>query len=201
MELTPNKSMREKGFVLRPELGISLANMKMYEYQITSEKHILFDIAANMGYQFGNFYLGLGAGLLSYASATTVPMYINPRFYFSDKPNALYFDLKVGWSYGIKTVERSIYYGMDPHTYETLNTTQELKLGGLTYAIEFGIDFKHSNIGLVLNMQNIIFNNTYPYEEYNINTNTYEPATSSINDHFFSLMLKYSYNIIFSNRD
>lgn len=218
------KSLRKKGVVVRLGIGFGIGPEPKYpgtelsytmftstdnKYQNAQQSnryYLVYDdntqiqttLTLDVGYFFGpQFYLGLGCGLDTYfTSIASIPMYINPRYYFQNKKKSYYCDLKLGiTSFSpIKSnlkydnYSNTTYYSyngnefvqvmdiFDPYT-DFITIKKDYKLNPFLCAIEIGKENKHSNYGFVFCFTrlstNLIADNHYYYY---LDDNLHEPT-------------------------
>ncbi len=132
-EKTPKtKSIRQKGLVVRPEIGIGLN---------TSAKMQL-NILGIANYQF-NPYISLGGGTgLIYTNFErnfsqhffSIPIYANIRGYFCNRKWSPYYDIKLGFN---GTINQKDYYESGHDKYTEINLTG--------FYADFGLGMQYKN--------------------------------------------------------
>lgn len=181
-KMQPTRSLRKKGWVLRPELGIGFLELKIkgdeelnyiIEY-IDYDNLSYVDINSNIGFQINPIvYLGIGLGVdLKATSMMSMPIYFNPRFYLIDRKISVFVDVKLGAAINIKSYD----YGL---SYET-------KFHGFIGEFEVGLEYKRSSLGFSIGLQS--FNIEHGGENGSLN---YYPKI---------FMLKYGYNIFLNKK-
>ena len=177
------KSGREKGIVIRPEI--------LATHDGDSPGGNLINIHAIVAYQF-NPYFSIGGGLgidnlfcssNHYKDFTLIgiPFYVNAKTYFLDRKFSPYFDLKVG--YHIPISEGNTYDGINSH-YEI-----DRMEGILTYGT-LGVEYHHFDLGFTLGRYLVL------YDSYDIGSDTL--IGKGNHDHIIFL-LSLAYNFQFKN--
>ena len=255
VQLERYKSLRDKGWVIRPEIGIGFiddceatrhdiitlfhdfgTNVSDFDSYINLKPYNgndFFTIGSSFGYQINPYvYCGLSvaACLNDGASIMSMPVCFNPRFYLNNRKTSIYFDIKLGWSVNVKpsnnekasfkNIYRQKYYYNGEQiivasSYTDYITIKSYKSGlsGFTGAIELGLEFKHSSIGLSFNMHSCLLEavvqNKYYYfgdSDYhsvdevptNFNNETFEHSNT---EKQYSIALKYGYNIFLKKKN
>ena len=178
-------SIREKGWVFRPEIGYG-------HFEIHIQNGPTIQLSATGGYQINSFiYCGLGIGyeynynnniipIIDYYNSTahhTIPLYLNSRFYFNNRKYSIFFDISLGY----KIQLNDFYYAIDKYEYIQYNRDY---MTGLSLAGGIGIEYKHSNISI---NGNYLKGTTICYDEKWGDGQSAEPA--------IFLILKYGYSI------
>lgn len=198
-------------------------------YDFYSSDHLT--IALNSGYQINPFiYLGIGLSadineLSNVKPIISLPIYVNPRFYLNNRKYSLYFDIKLGYAMNVKRSNGYIgdYYYHNLYYYNSvyiqssdyndyITITQNVEVKGVVCAFEFGVNYKHSNLGVVLGVQNFkkerIVENHY-YYFYDTNPHSMDTAPEYYNNDIVdysnnkicvSFMLKYGYTIFLNKK-
>ena len=183
-----------------------------------------FNLNCDFGYQLNPYvFLGASIGLdfNDLASFISMPLCLNPRFYFNNRKTSVYVDLKIGMSINVKSSKPEIakagawgyYYNgnefVSSNSYEDFITmkTSFAKISGLTCSVEFGIEYKRSSFGLALCLQKACFETTFQQHYYSFGdygehgfdetpTNYHNALYTYSPENFFcSLMFKYGYSI------
>lgn len=117
------QSGRERGLVIRPEVGLGMFSVGTFEnvcsintfiapgFGYKNENVFLknkgtsgtsYNLMANVGINLNTrLYIGGGAGLYGNGSSTSLALYANPRIYLSDKKFSFFFDIKAGYLMGL----------------------------------------------------------------------------------------------------
>ena len=177
------KSLRQKGLVVRPEIGIGLN---------TSAKMQL-NILGIANYQFNPYIsLGGGAGLSSNnffdEHFFSIPIFANIRGYFCDRKWSPYYDIKLGFN-GTINQKDCIDYGNYKYT--------DINLTGFYADFGLGMQYKNYDFGIELYLYPLNYDYFYKqfYYDYTTNTNYYEWSFSESEKMFdFSVCLKFAYN-------
>ena len=188
-EKTPKtKSIRQKGLVVRPEIGIGL----------NLEKGMQLNILGIANYQF-NPYISLGGGTgLSYNNFDedfgqhffSIPIYANIRGYFCDRKWSPYYDIKLGFN---GTINQKDYY------YESeINKYTEINLTGFYADFGLGMQYKNYDFGIELYLYPVNYDRFYNHFNYDYATNisyyVWEFERSEKRFDCFSVCLKFAYN-------
>lgn len=182
-EKTPKtKSIRQKGLVVRPEIGIGYIGQRV---TLSSAVNAL----CNVTYQF-NPYISLGGGSGIYFNKKnytpslnylSIPLYANIRGYFCNLKISPYYDVKLG--YNISLLSYSYYWGSDYYYRDRLN--------GFYGNFSLGLQHKNYDFGIEFNLFERIFNNI----GNNIGNSTIRSFNSTIRSFdSFTLCLKFAYN-------
>lgn len=199
-EKTPKtKSIRQKGLVVRPEIGIGLN---------TSAKMQL-NILGIANYQF-NPYISLGGGAgLSYNNFSvfairdnletvsfnqyfnqdkdfgqhffSIPIFANIRGYFCDRKWSPYYDIKLGFN-GTINQKDCIDYGNYKFT--------DINLTGFYADFGLGMQYKNYDFGIELYLYPV----NYDYFEFYYDYATITSSGSEKEFDCFSVCLKFAYN-------
>ena len=132
------KSGREKGWVISPEVGIS---KKFYMANVTAAYQFnpFLSIGGGTGleYRTDNLYLFDSIGMMSSGerySLVSLPIYVNARVYFCDRKLSPFIDLKAG--YQIPVSESNVLYAAQ----ETLESLFAIAMLGAQYKnIDLGV--------------------------------------------------------------
>ena len=132
------KSGREKGWVICPEVGIS---KKFYMANVTAAYQFnpFLSIGGGTGleYRTDNLYLFDSIGMMSSGerySLVSLPIYVNARVYFCDRKLSPFIDLKAG--YQIPVSESNVLYAAQ----ETLESLFAIAMLGAQYKnIDLGV--------------------------------------------------------------
>ena len=186
-EKTPKtKSIRQKGLVVRPEIGIGLNRSERMQPNILG--------IAN--YQF-NPYISLGGGTgLIYTNFErfgqhffSIPIYANIRGYFCNRKWSPYYDIKLGF-YGTINQKDSFF----DHDYEKYT---DINLTGFYADFGLGMQYKNYDFGIELYLYPLnydYFHNDF-YYDYATSTSYYEwNFYGSEKEFYFSFGLKFAYN-------
>lgn len=191
-EKTPKtKSIRQKGLVVRPEIGIGLGIN-------TSYGKMQLNILGIANYQFNPYIsLGGGAGLSSNNFDKddkdfhffSIPIFANIRGYFCDRKWSPYYDIKLGFN-GTINQKDCIDYGNYKYT--------DINLTGFYADFGLGMQYKNYDFGIELYLYPLNYDLFYKegYYDYATNTNYYEWIFSRSEKEFdsFSVCLKFAYN-------
>lgn len=205
----PEKSLRAKGWTLRPEIGIGFVQQSKsywisgYDYyshvQITDyydSEYLSFNI--NTGYQFNKYvFLGVGVGAdLKALSMMSMPIYLNPRFYMHDRIVSLFFDIRLGWSVNLKSSK--CYFSNNKNKVDN----SETKFDGLMGEFEIGLEYGHSDFGLAIGAQNFHSSITSNrYKQFNFSWDEEEWAYyTPLNYIPIYVVVKYGYNIFLNKK-
>lgn len=139
-EKTPKtKSIRQKGLVVRPEIGAGFS----------------FNARCNVIYQF-NPYISLGGGtgifFEMYKLNFSIPIYANIRGYFCDRKWSPYYDIKLGFNVPLTTFTHYSSYSTNWTTVELEKYKQEYKTAGFHTDISLGMQYKNYDFGLEFNV-------------------------------------------------
>lgn len=187
-EKTPkSKSIRQKGLVVRPEIGIGL----------NEEKWMQLNILGIANYQF-NPYISLGGGTgLSYNNFDehfgqhffSIPIYANIRGYFCDRKWSPYYDIKLGFN---GTINQKDSYNNDNNDKYT-----DINLTGFYADFGLGMQYKNYDFGIELYLYPVNYDRFYNrfYYDYTTNTGFYEWTFEGSEKEFdLSVCLKFAYN-------
>ena len=160
------KSGREKGFIIRPEVGIG-SNI--------SDGWWAFNLYATFAYQFNPYFaIGVGTGLNSFpfqeydrkTAILGLPLFVNSRVYFSDRQWSPFFDVKMGYNEPLKKSWKRVelYNGISDYTYY---------LHGFMLFGTLGMQHKNLDLGCTIGIsrrRGDVGHNNYGYEynEYNL---------------------------------
>lgn len=192
-EKTPKtKSIRQKGLVVRPEIGIGL----------NLEKGMQLNILGIANYQF-NPYISLGGGTgLSYNNFDedfgqhffSIPIYANIRGYFCDRKWSPYYDIKLGFNGTINQKDYYEYQEFDNY-YESYNKYKytEINLTGFYADFGLGMQYKNYDFGIELYLYPVNYDRFY-YQDVNFGFSEWIFAESVKEFDLFSVCLKFAYN-------
>ena len=120
-----NRSLREKGPVFRPEVGLGLYSVgtfenicginsfaktslgtTMYNHNIflknKGDSGISYNFLANYGILCNSWiYIGAGTGFYGNNGGVSVPFYVNPRIYLGNRRTTFYFDFRAGYAFAL----------------------------------------------------------------------------------------------------
>lgn len=184
------KSGREKGWLIRPELGVG--------YHVMENGGFMLDPSVTIAYQFNPYFsigAGTGATLVKKHSKpmydtcydnggmASIPVYGNLRVYFCDRTWSPFFDLRLGVNFPVKK-----YYEDEQetiiHSYHNITT---VSTQGITFQGTLGVQYKNFDVGFTLGMFNYYSSNEH-FEDDHINS-------SYQNDHGdLKLLISISYN-------
>ncbi|MBR4837572.1 MAG: PEGA domain-containing protein [Bacteroidales bacterium] len=197
MERIPKaQSLRKKGWVLRPEIGVGVlenAIVRWFIYNNTNGNYegyrdcLYVVVNANVGYQINPYvYLGFGIGAdLKAKSMISLPLYVNPRFYVNNRKTGLFFDIKMGCAISLKSSDVKYIYQYS-HTSNDISSVT--KFDGFMGVVEIGFEYKHSGFGVSIGAQNF-------YSEFHLfDYNKYH------SDYPLYYMLTYGYSIFWNKK-
>lgn len=150
------KSGREKGFVIRPELGTG--------FSIMYKGGFMVEPTLTGVYQF-NPYFSIGAGfgvthiMNDNSGMTAIPVYANLRAYFCDRKWSPFFDLKVGFNFPVKEYQKTDYYYGGSYSIDGVSVEGSMIQGTL------GMQYKHFDFGFTYGMFNH-YDKYYHYDNY-----------------------------------
>lgn len=182
-EKTPKtKSIRQKGLVVRPEIGIGLN---------TAWETMQLNILGIANYQFNPYIsLGGGAGLSSNnffdEHFFSIPIFANIRGYFCDRKWSPYYDIKLGFN-GTINQKDYIYYGDYKYT--------DINLTGFYADFGLGMQYKNYDFGIELYLYPLnydYFHKLYKFPSFSYYEWTFSGSEKEF-DHF-SVCLKFAYN-------
>lgn len=146
---TKSNSVRQKGLVIRPEIGIG----------VSDERRLYCNALCNVLYQF-NPYISLGGGTgLNFSrgnelSLFSVPIYANVRGYFCNRKWSPYYDIKLGYNITGNKVDFE----------ETNNSRYDnWRYRGFYADFGFGLQYKNYDFGIEVNLYKL------KYDEYKYN--------------------------------
>lgn len=182
-EKTPKtKSIRQKGLVVRPEIGIGLN---------TAWETMQLNILGIANYQFNPYIsLGGGTGLSSNNFDKkfgqlffSIPIYANIRGYFCNRKWSPYYDIKLGFN---GTINQKDYIYYDNKKYTDINVT------GFYADFGLGMQYKNYDFGIELYLYPLNYDHFYNKSYFA----TYEWIFSGSEKEFdyFSFGLKFAYN-------
>lgn len=142
------KSGREKGWVIRPEVGITYI-----EY---SPEGVFLSTQAIIGYQFNPYFtIGGGAGIDNTFCGSRyeapiysgIPVFLNARVYFLDRKFSPYFDLKTGYHFSINECVPHYHsdFGGRFYTYKMKGLLASGTIGMQYHYLDFGFTFYYFN--------------------------------------------------------
>lgn len=157
--LIVKRSIREKGLCLRTEveagvfktnsMGVGVHGENDYCYYMYDNKDIYQErINATLGYyEHPYIFCGIGFGICNFNKSLSIPLYVNPRIYLSNRLVSTYIDLRMGFIFNAVENDK---YKPDRLIHGTGDMTCEISccLNGLLIGGGIGIDYKHSNLGL-----------------------------------------------------
>jgi len=186
-EKTPKtKSIRQKGLVVRPEIGIGL--------NVEEWMQLKLNILGIANYQF-NPYISLGGGTgLIYNNFDeyfvqqhffSIPIYANIRGYFCDRKWSPYYDIKLGFN---GTINQKDYYesGNDKYT--------EINLTGFYADFGLGMQYKNYDFGIELYLYPVNYDKFYYNPDGYFGFSEWIFAESVKEFDLFSGCLKFAYN-------
>lgn len=181
-----SKSIRQKGLVVRPEIGIGL----------NLEKGMQLNILGIANYQF-NPYISLGGGTgLSYNNFDedfgqhffSIPIYANIRGYFCDRKWSPYYDIKLGFN---GTINQKDYY---INNYAINQKYTDINLTGFYADFGLGMQYKNYDFGIELYLYPVNYDRFYYYPDGNFGFSEWRFAESVKEFDLFSVCLKFAYN-------
>ena len=158
------KSGREKGWVISPEVGIS---KKFYMANVTAAYQFnpYLSIGGGIGleYRNDNLYLFDSIGMMSSGerySLMSLPIYANTRVYFCDRKLSPFLDLKAG--YQIPVTESDVLYAAQ----EALEGLFAIAMLGVQYKnIDLGVDLAYFNAkGYYPSLETILVSLAYNFQ-------------------------------------
>ena len=182
MKKNVKRSIREKGWSFRPEVGIGLIdiqgvdfgfseNRAWYHWFYSDLRCFNYKLCLNYGYYINNYvYFGGGAGLHYCNESLCVPVYIDSRFYFCDRTVSSYLSLKGGYSLNIKSNNNYMAQGVsgqyddgNNHLIEVSSIDYSSSYSNMGPFISFGvgIEYKHSSLELAVLMQSFCTDVSY----------------------------------------
>ncbi|MBP1645352.1 MAG: hypothetical protein H6Q16_927 [Bacteroidetes bacterium] len=173
------KSSRQKGLILRPEIGIGTL--------LDSPGGYYSNFIGNIGYQFNPYItLGGGLGIHFMENSSAIPLYFDVKGYFSNRVWSPYYNIKLGYSLNLSnsTPEHQ------PHD----NYCDYTLGGGIYYAFGFGMNYKNFDFGIEISamggesVDHICY---YYYDYYNGGYNYYNSYDKEV---LSSLKLTFGYN-------
>ncbi|NLE03354.1 MAG: hypothetical protein GX638_00940 [Crenarchaeota archaeon] len=190
------KSLRQKGLVVRPEIGIGL-NMigEEMEPNILGIANYQFNPYISLGGGTGLIYTGLiytNFGRNFSQHFFSIPIYANIRGYFCNRKWSPYYDIKLGFNGTINQKDSIIDYGSSNYKYTDINLT------GFCADFGLGMQYKNYDFGIELYLHPLNYDYFYKrfYYDHATNTNYYEWIFSRSEEEFysFSVCLKFAYN-------
>lgn len=158
------KSSRQKGLILRPEIGVGIL--------LDDPNGYYYNFIGNIGYQFNPYItLGGGLGIHFMENSSAIPFYFDVKGYFSNRVWSPYYNIKLGYSVNLSH-----------------STTYTLG-GGIYYAFGFGMNYKNFDFGIEISAMG----GEWVYD-YNYNIYYYSDNYISDNYIFSSLKLTFGYN-------
>lgn len=184
------KSGREKGWLIRPELGVG--------YHVMEGGGFMFDPSVTIEYQFNPYFsIGAGTGVAlikkhshpiydtcyDNGGMTSIPIYANLRVYFCDRKWSPFFDLKLGANIPVKQ-----YYEDEQqtsfHSYHNITT---VSTQGITFQGTLGVQYKNFDVGFTFGMFNY-YSSYRHFEDGHLNS-SYQNNHGDI-----KLLISMSYN-------
>lgn len=190
-EKTPKtKSIRQKGLVVRPEIGIGLNTSAKMQLNILGIANYQFNPYISLG---GGAGLGLSSNNFFGQHFFSIPIFANIRGYFCDRKWSPYYDIKLGFN---GTINQKDYIYYDNYKYTDINLT------GFYADFGLGMQYKNYDFGIELYLYPLNYNKFYNefYYDYDYATGTstsyYEWTFSESEKEFdsFSVCLKFAYN-------
>lgn len=156
------KSGREKGFLIRPEVGLG----------VVFDEGWFLNLQGTFAYQFNPYFtIGAGIGMNIIPSThyyrpkplTAIPLYANTRVYFCDRRWSPFFDVRVGFEIPLNES-----YFKDTNYHDIDNSYREFwySLKGFVLCGTLGIQYKSFDFGCTVGMLNKythITDRTYSY--------------------------------------
>lgn len=171
------KSGREKGWVIRPELTMGYT----FHYGFSSI------INATFAYQFNPYYtIGAGAGVNIFprSNLVAIPVFLDFRAYFRDRKWSPFVDLKVGFQLPINEHQRRDYWynGYDLYTN---------RISGFLLQSTFGMQYKNFDFGISFDLYSS-YDSMVTYEYDNYDDPFVQYAGNSLKP---ALRLNFAYNL------
>lgn len=165
------KSGRDKGWVIRPELGIGgygftfnyhvMGLTGTFEYQFNPYIAIGFGAGLNwysdfsveitdfhgIGYSYGNHYLSLDTCDRSNGGLVSIPLYANLRGYFCDRKLSPYYNLKIGYS---APLVKGTFIGTSSEQNYSATYEGDVCLKGIYGSLGLGLQYKSLDFGVSL---------------------------------------------------
>ena len=215
MNKNVKRSIREKGWCLRPEVGIGYFKVNScntgesfqdgeywYYVRYLNNSSVKYQLNMNLGFNVSKYvYFGVGTGISHFNQSLSAPLFFDSRIYFNDNRVSAFFDVKAGYYICLKS--NNNYYPDNKHAYafyneqEMIISSSKYNLKGLVFSVEIGIEYKYSSISLSFGVQSDEMELTY----YNYGTSSYQTMKikNSLSDIYnlssTGIMLRYGYNI------
>lgn len=183
-----SKSGREKGLVIRPEIGVGMGSLGK------SDNYYALYLQGSVDYQFNPYFnAGVGTGfsnnkwsLAGFGKdrVMALPIYANLRAYLCDKKVSPFFDLKMG--YNIPLNEGRIREEYNPPLH--LWYDSYLKIKGLYGMLSFGLQAGGMDVGISMGWVQGVSHEM----DQNINYNVKEHSNS-----YFMTAFSIAYNFQF----
>lgn len=172
------KSGREKGWVIRPELG--------FGFHISNHGGFMIDPTITGVYQFSPYFsIGAGSGITYlnciYDAMISIPIYANLRVYFCDRKWSPFFNLNVGWNFDSKE------YYVKEYDFQDSYDVERASAHGIVLQGELGIQYKSFDFGFTFG----IFNYAHQFSIYSHGQSEYYDYYTSKD---FKLLLNFAYN-------
>lgn len=193
------KSLRQKGLVVRPEIGIGIGLNTEIGIGLKTSSKMHLNILGIANYQF-NPYISLGGGAgLSYTNFErnfgqhffSIPIYANIRGYFCNRKWSPYYDIKLGFNCTINQKDSIV---DDNKKYTDINVT------GFYADFGLGMQYKNYDFGIELYLYPVNYDYFYKqfYYDYTTSPSTsyyeWNFSESEKGFYFFSLGFKFAYN-------
>lgn len=161
------KSSRQKGLILRPEIGVGIL--------LDDPNGYYSNFIGNIGYQFNPYItLGGGLGIHFMENSSTIPFYFDVKGYFSNRVWSPYYNIKLGYSVNLL---------------QSNDSYDDFKLGGgIYYAVGLGMNYKNFDFGIEISFmsgESVYHDNYYNY---------YDNYNYEYDYMFSSLKLTFGYN-------
>lgn len=182
------KSLRQKGLVLRPEIGIGLnieGGMQLNLLGIASYQfNPYISLGGGTGISYNNFYDNFGQHFYS------IPIFANIRGYFCNRKWSPYYDIKLGFNATINQKDNHI---TNPWIKKT-----DINLTGFYADFGLGMQYKNYDFGIELYLYPVNYNLYYNISDSE-NTQGFYIAVWEFDraeQEFdcFSICLKFAYN-------
>ena len=177
-----SKSGREKGLVIRPEIGVGMGSLGK------SDNYYSLYFQGSANYQFNSYFnAGVGAGFstnnwcyggIGKDKVMALPVYANLRAYLCDKKVSPFFDLKMG--YNIPLNEGRIREEYNPPLH--LWNDSYFKIKGLYGMLSFGLQAGGMDVGISMGWAQGVSHeiNQDPYYNVKEHSNLYFTTAFSI---------------------
>lgn len=186
------KSGREKGLVVRPELGLTYI-----EY---NPEGVFLNAHAIIAYQFNPYFaIGAGTGVDNtfcgsqhYENPvyTGIPVYANARVYFLDRKFSPYFDLKIGYHFSINECSQR-----RPEAYGIYSFSYQMK--GLLASGTIGVQYRCFDLGFTVSY---FESYTTYYISDAFDSNSWYPTDFRPNQPNLAFMVSLAYNLQFQKK-